>query len=866
MRRAGRAGLWWPLVAVVLLLAPPPVQAQQVDVGVVATPPLAAPWQWVSLNAAAASQQYPDCDFWSGCQLLGVYAGVSVQGTNGFSQGGSDWGDAYILETSDTAGPGQTMQAATYTASGVVIWDVCYGPPLWWGEIDCQTYDQIVVWGYDQAMVGPTAIPVVDWLSPVSGSGVTQTFQFQVSSAAGAADIRDVWLNINPSGAWTHSCAFGIDAQAATLTLVNDDWSLQAPVALGSGVIVENSQCRVLVGGSGQVASGNARTFVVPIQFKASYAGLQNVYICGRSAGDWWSSCSADLGDWAVPAHSITPDWVSPNSGTGLAQTFTLSVSSSYGSADVAEGWLWFSPTATPPALTSCLIRYTAGSHTLSLRNDTDTAWSTAAVGSAAGLQNSQCAVDTAAAGASGTGDTLVVNVPVLFASSYAGFKNIYMYASSVSGPVSGWQDKGDWDPLCTFELTPEGATLGSSAGSLEVAVTTSSWCSWTVPSSSAFLSLSGGGGTTGSGSVTYSYGSHAGDPRSTQLTIAGTPVSVMQSGTVPTAGEQVLYYHTDALGSVRMLTDAAGDIYPNPQTRMDYTPWGVIFPSTLAVAERRLFTGQERDSSSLDYLGARHYSNHIARFTTVDPGHVGGRIGIPQTWNGYSYAGNNPLRFVDPSGTDYYINAFGGQPFWFEKGMGEFRDLERWIHGQGLQLYGGSYGGLVLNSAGDPVATYSYSTRSARLFGGIARMAAPVADVRSIAEFYAASALIGVTGPATAAAGARYAYHTTFLFPMGGSVAALMSTVQNAALRRALDDIFRWQDRVHGGLVGAVRFTQQTGRLVGGSDHIGKLENSIGRLQNILRDASLSAADRQIAQAVLEQLRTARPLRTSNP
>jgi hypothetical protein len=37
-----------------------------------------------------------------------------------------------------------------------------------------------------------------------------------------------------------------------------------------------------------------------------------------------------------------------------------------------------------------------------------------------------------------------------------------------------------------------------------------------------------------------------------------------------------------------------------------------------------------------------------------VDPGHVGGTLTDPQSWNGYAYAGNNPLRFADPDGRSF--------------------------------------------------------------------------------------------------------------------------------------------------------------------------------------------------------------------
>jgi len=114
--------------------------------------------------------------------------------------------------------------------------------------------------------------------------------------------------------------------------------------------------------------------------------------------------------------------------------------------------------------------------------------------------------------------------------------------------------------------------------------------------------------------------------------------------------GGTVSYLHTDAIGSVRMITDAN-----QTATRFDYLPfgepWGAQSASTLK------FTGKERDTEtlfggqSLDYFGARYFQSQLARFTTVDPGHVNGNAFDPQSWNGYAYARNNPLRYIDPLG-----------------------------------------------------------------------------------------------------------------------------------------------------------------------------------------------------------------------
>jgi len=64
--------------------------------------------------------------------------------------------------------------------------------------------------------------------------------------------------------------------------------------------------------------------------------------------------------------------------------------------------------------------------------------------------------------------------------------------------------------------------------------------------------------------------------------------------------------------------------------------------------------SGKERDAESgLDYFGARYFSSPQGRFTTPDPMMASARASNPQTWNRYSYALNNPLRFVDPDGLE---------------------------------------------------------------------------------------------------------------------------------------------------------------------------------------------------------------------
>jgi RHS repeat-associated protein len=63
-------------------------------------------------------------------------------------------------------------------------------------------------------------------------------------------------------------------------------------------------------------------------------------------------------------------------------------------------------------------------------------------------------------------------------------------------------------------------------------------------------------------------------------------------------------------------------------------------------------FTGQERDDETgFDFFQARYFYGAQGRFNSVDPTRLSAFIDNPQTWNRYSYAYNNPLRFVDKNG-----------------------------------------------------------------------------------------------------------------------------------------------------------------------------------------------------------------------
>ncbi len=118
----------------------------------------------------------------------------------------------------------------------------------------------------------------------------------------------------------------------------------------------------------------------------------------------------------------------------------------------------------------------------------------------------------------------------------------------------------------------------------------------------------------------------------------------------------RIEYYHYDALGNVRVVTDENGQVLE----RHDYLPFGeecttgaCAANAALGDGQPRRFTGKERDAETgLDYFGARYYGQRVGRFTTIDPVYTWNEnLHDPQRWNRYAYGRNNPLRYVDPDG-----------------------------------------------------------------------------------------------------------------------------------------------------------------------------------------------------------------------
>ena len=139
---------------------------------------------------------------------------------------------------------------------------------------------------------------------------------------------------------------------------------------------------------------------------------------------------------------------VSPSSGSGISSTFIARYgTATTNGAPIEATYLLINSTVDGAG--ACFVEYNNVSNRFRLINDTGNGWlAPLTPGTSATSSNSQCTLS--AAGASGTTSTvsnstmLDVTIPLTFASSFAGTKNVYLFAAA-SSTNSGWEAKGAW-------------------------------------------------------------------------------------------------------------------------------------------------------------------------------------------------------------------------------------------------------------------------------------------------------------------------------------------------------------------------------------------------------------------------------------
>jgi len=278
--------------------------------------------------------------------------------------------------------------------------------------------------------------------APATGSGFSQTFTITVADGSGASNVGIVYFLVNSALAAPGSCYAEFNSATNTFQLENDagtGWL--GPVTLGTATSVANSQCTIDASKGSSLLAGDDLSVSIPVNFGAAFVGAKNLYALAydaTSSSSGWLS----VGTWTVTNSGQSQISVVPVSGSGFSQTFT--VNSAISTADGSNSsFVYFLVNPTLSATNTCLLLYSSAAKTFQLRNDANTNWlGPITLGTATSIANHQCAVSAATATVTGN---LTLTIPLSFAPSFAGAKNIYAFAFDNAFASVGWLITGTW-------------------------------------------------------------------------------------------------------------------------------------------------------------------------------------------------------------------------------------------------------------------------------------------------------------------------------------------------------------------------------------------------------------------------------------
>lgn len=142
---------------------------------------------------------------------------------------------------------------------------------------------------------------------------------------------------------------------------------------------------------------------------------------------------------------------------------------------------------------------------------------------------------------------------------------------------------------------------------------------------------------------------------------------------TASNGNQEIHYFITDHLGSVRVIVDGVGVV----KERNDYYPFGARHIRNDYLTNDNRYRYNEKEvqvTGSLDYLdyGARMYDVELGKWFNIDPANE-----KYISWSPYNYTLCNPIKYIDPNGMDTWIVKANGEIEFWEN------DLEDWLYAE---------------------------------------------------------------------------------------------------------------------------------------------------------------------------------------
>lgn len=155
---------------------------------------------------------------------------------------------------------------------------------------------------------------------------------------------------------------------------------------------------------------------------------------------------------------------------------------------------------------------------------------------SGASASDGTCTVFSNGSSITSSGNELAVTLSMAVAAPMEGIVRISAEAIGFSGADTGSVQVGTWvvpGGDCTFSVVPASQDFGPAGGSGQIAVATSTGCSWTAFSTASWLTVtSSSPAGSGTGTVTYSVAANStGSPRTAFVMVGGQAFPVRQGG-----------------------------------------------------------------------------------------------------------------------------------------------------------------------------------------------------------------------------------------------------------------------------------------------------------------------------------------------
>jgi hypothetical protein len=279
-------------------------------------------------------------------------------------------------------------------------------------------------------------------VTPNSGIGISRTFIALFNDSLGAtADLKRAMFRVGAGG--VNTCVVDYNAMTATVRLFDDAGVPGSPASLGTAGTLTNSQCTLDLAQSSALAGGNDLTLTLRLIFKATFLGVQPIAM--RSTGNFGTNTGwLPKGTWDVDAN-VQATSVSPNTGTGLTQQFSLAFSDSEGViADLAAARVRFRD---PASGVQCGIAYNAMTNQVRMLDNAGNFSAFVSFGAGTLDNNSQCSLNLATSSAVRSGNDLTLTLVVTFKPAFASAtaRNIDLRANSNIGSTTGWVNRGTW-------------------------------------------------------------------------------------------------------------------------------------------------------------------------------------------------------------------------------------------------------------------------------------------------------------------------------------------------------------------------------------------------------------------------------------